>query len=135
MFRYDVPDGAETPAWADSSDNVLFDVPKCVPKTCDVDFEIFDGVVDCSDELNFKSKLQVQMLRFKLRLRIDMQHVTCCTTCRDKFELQGNRLVTCSESGLFEGVEDKHEAYCHEIKCPSLANPETGVITLGRESE
>ena len=28
MFRCDVPDGAETPAWVDSSDNVLFDVPK-----------------------------------------------------------------------------------------------------------
>ena len=61
MFRCDVPDGAETPAWVDSSDNVLFDVPKCVPKTCDViDFEIIGGVLDCSDEFNFKSECDLQ---------------------------------------------------------------------------
>ena len=64
-----------------------------------------------------------------------MQHVPCCTTCRDRFELQGNRLVTCSESGLFEGAEDEHEAYCPDIKCPPLANPDNEVITLGRGSE
>ena len=29
----------------------------------------------------------------------------------------------------------EQEAYCHEIKCPPLANPDNGVITLGRGSE
>ena len=60
---------------------------------------------------------------------------TCSATCRNGFELQGNPLVTCSESGQFEGAEDEQEAYCHEIKCPPLANPDNGVITLGRGSE
>ena len=30
---------------------------------------------------------------------------TCSTTCRDEFELQGDPLVTCSESGLFEEAD------------------------------
>ena len=44
-----------------SSDKILFDVPKCVSKTCDVIyFEVIGSVLDCSDEFNFKSECDLQ---------------------------------------------------------------------------
>ena len=41
-------------------------------------------------------------IQLQVRMWPSMQWIPWCTTCRDRFELQANRFVTCSESGPFE---------------------------------
>merc|ERR1711892_258121 len=64
----------------------------------------------------------------------DEYNSSCQAKCKNGYRLVGGATVTCGSLGTYQLADGIEQPQCQLIKCPTLATPLNGAISLGKGS-